>query len=66
MSGTKFIIEMTKTGYSGYKNKLPVFTIDTTILDLKHNSLEALDLHIGKKNKNVQMDHVEFESIGFT
>lgn len=57
----KFIIEKTKTGYSAYENKLPVFTTGLTMLELQQNSLEALGLYLEEQRKKVKKSQVEFE-----
>ena len=45
------IIEKTKTGYSAYSNKYPVFTVATTLEELKFLVLEAINLYFEDQNK---------------
>lgn len=56
----KFLIEKTKTGYSAYELKMPIFTVGSTIHELRINTLEAINLHeedIKKKSKrNIDID----------
>ena len=47
----EMIIERTKTGYSAYSEKYPVFTVGNTLQELKRNMLEALNLHVESKGK---------------
>lgn len=45
------IIEKTKTGYSAYANKYPVYTVGGTLEELKINTLQALNLYFEKQGK---------------
>lgn len=47
----EMIVERTKTGYSAYAVKYPVFTVGNSLQELKINMLEALNLHFEKKGK---------------
>ena len=47
----EMIVERTKTGYSAYSEKYPVFTVGKTLQELKTNMLEALNLHFESKGK---------------
>ena len=47
----EMIVERTKTGYSAYSAKHPVFTVGKTLQELKTNMLEALNLHFEAKGK---------------
>lgn len=49
----EMIIEKTKTGYSAYAEKHPVFTVGNSLEQLKYNILEALNLHFEKQGKTV-------------
>lgn len=44
-------IERTKTGYSVYAEKYPVYTVGNTLEELKTNMLEALNLYFEKQKK---------------
>jgi len=57
----KFIIERTKTGYSGFEIDEPIFTTGKTMLDLQSNALEATNLHLEELNKIVRMNQLDFE-----
>jgi predicted RNase H-like HicB family nuclease len=47
----EMIVERTKTGYSAYSEKYPVFTVGKSLQELKANMLEALNLHFEAKAK---------------
>ena len=47
----EMIVERTKTGYSAYSEKYPVFTVGKTLQELKTNMLEALNLRFEAKGK---------------
>ncbi|RYE36762.1 MAG: XRE family transcriptional regulator [Sphingobacteriaceae bacterium] len=50
---TEITVEKTKTGYSAYAEKYPVYTVGTTLDELKTNVLEALNLYFATENKTV-------------
>ena len=47
----EMIVEKTRTGYSAYADKFPVYTIGKTLEELKANILEALNLLFEKDGK---------------
>ena len=47
------IVERTKTGYSAYAEKYPVYTVGKTLEELKAKMLEALSLYFEAKGKIV-------------
>ena len=49
----EMIVEKTKTGYSAYAEKYPVYTVGNSLEELKGNMLEALNLHLEKQGKYV-------------
>ncbi len=49
----EMIVEKTKTGYSAYAEKYPVYTVGTSLDELKTNILEALNLHFEKQGKTI-------------
>ncbi len=49
----EMIVERTKTGYSAYAEKFPVYTVGKSLEELKANILEALNLHYKKENKTI-------------
>jgi predicted RNase H-like HicB family nuclease len=49
----KIIVESTKTGYSAYAKKYPVYTTGKSLDELKANILEALNLFFEEENKAV-------------
>ncbi|RYY06735.1 MAG: XRE family transcriptional regulator [Sphingobacteriaceae bacterium] len=48
---TEIIVEKTKTGYSAYTEKYPVYTVGSNLDELKSNLLEALNLYFEAENK---------------
>ncbi len=61
MGQFKFIIEKTKTGYSAFCKRNPIFTSGQTILELQLNALEATNLFLEEKNKSVGPSELNFE-----
>lgn len=49
----EMIVEKTQTGYSAFAEKYPVFTVGTSLEELKANILEALNLYFEQKGKIV-------------
>lgn len=49
----EMIVERTKTGYSAYAEKYPVYTVGTTLDKLKTNILEALNLYFKEQDKTI-------------
>jgi predicted RNase H-like HicB family nuclease len=49
----EMIIEKTKTGYSAYAEKYPVYTVGGSLDELKANILESLNLYFEKEGKTV-------------
>lgn len=47
------IVERTKTGYSAYAEKYPVYTVGKSLEELKSNILEAVNLLLEKSGKSV-------------
>jgi predicted RNase H-like HicB family nuclease len=45
------VVERTKTGYSAYAEKHPVYTVGSSLEELKKNMLEVLNLHFEKQSK---------------
>jgi len=49
----EIIVERTKTGYSAYAEKYPVYTVGKSLEELKSNILEAINLHFEKQGKSI-------------
>lgn len=49
----EMIVEKTKTGYSAYAEKYPVYTVGATLDGLKANMLESLNLFFQKQGKTM-------------
>lgn len=50
------IVEKTKTGYSAYAVKYPVYTVGKTLEELRANVLEAINLFLEDSGKSVTED----------
>lgn len=55
----EMIIEKTKTGYSAYAKKYPVYTIGSSLDELKTNILEALNLHFEEQGKVITEENLK-------
>ena len=47
----EMVIERTNTGYSAYAEKYPVYTVGTSLEELKTNMLDALNLYFENQHK---------------
>lgn len=56
----KVIVETTKTGFSAYTNKYPVYTTGKDMKELKKNMLEAMNFYVGNANRYKSKD-IQFE-----
>jgi predicted RNase H-like HicB family nuclease len=63
----ELIIERTKTGYSAYATKFPVFTVGKSLPALKANILEAVNLYLEDQQITIAEDdlRVTLELPGF-
>jgi predicted RNase H-like HicB family nuclease len=55
----EMIIERTKTGYSAYSTKFPVFTVGKSLDELKANILEAVNLYLDEEKMIVLEDDLK-------
>jgi predicted RNase H-like HicB family nuclease len=53
------IVEKTKTGYSAYAEKYPVYTVGKSLEELKSNILEAVNLLLEKSDKSITEDDLK-------
>ena len=53
------IIERTKTGYSAYTEKFPIYTVGKTLEELKSNILESVNLYLKGEAKIVTEDELK-------
>ncbi len=53
------IVERTRTGYSAYAEKYPLFTTGKTLAELKRNMLEAVNLYFGKEDSSLSEQHLQ-------
>ena len=49
----EMIVVRTKTGYSAYAEKYPVYTVGSSLEELKTNMLEAINLHFEEQGKAI-------------
>lgn len=49
----EMIVEKTKTGYSAFAEKYPVYSVGKSLEELKFNLLEAINLLLEKQGKKV-------------
>ena len=49
----EMIVEKTKTGFSAYAKKYPVYTVGGSLEELKTNILEALNIYFEKQGKTL-------------
>lgn len=49
----EMIVEKTNTGYSAYAEKYAVYTVGSSLEELKENMLEALNLYFEKQGKAI-------------
>lgn len=47
-------VEKTRTGYSAYAEKFPVFSVGKSLEELKSNILEALNLYLDRRARSVE------------
>jgi predicted RNase H-like HicB family nuclease len=52
----EIIVERTKTGYSAYAEKYPVYTTGKSLEELKSNIQEALNLYLEEDGKKIAAD----------
>ena len=55
----EIIVEKTKTGYSAYAEKYPVYTIASSLEELKENIIEAMNLLFQGKGKKISEDDLK-------
>ena len=53
------IIEKTKTGFSAYAEKYPVYTVGKSLEELKSNILDAVNLLLEKSGKSITEDDLK-------
>jgi hypothetical protein len=61
MSMFKFIIEKTKTGYSAFEVKYPIFTTGRTMHELQEKCFEATNLYLEEYNKSTTKGNLSYE-----
>ena len=59
MKKIEIIVERTKTGYSVYAAKHPVYTVGNSLEELKNNIIEALNLYFKQSGKAINESHLK-------
>jgi hypothetical protein len=54
----KMIVEKTRTGYSAYADKYPVYTAGADLDELKSNIVDALNLNFEEEGKKVREEDI--------
>ena len=55
----EMVVEKTTTGYSAYSEKYPVFTVGSSLKELKASMLEALNLYFESTGKKIREDDLK-------
>lgn len=55
----EIIVERTKTGYSTYAEKYPVYTVGATWDKLKTNMLEVLNFYFEEQGKTISIQNIK-------
>lgn len=61
MKKIKFIVEKTRTGYSAYADKYPVYTVGGDWPELKSMMLEAINLHFEEEGRVIRPDQIKVQ-----
>ncbi len=59
MKKIEIIVERTKTGYSAYASKYPVYTVGKSLEELRENILEALNIYFEEENKTIEENNLK-------
>lgn len=59
MKKIEIIVERTKSGYSAYTSKYPVYTVGKSIEELQTNIVAAMNLYLEKYDKAVTPDNLK-------
>lgn len=59
MKKIEIIIERTKSGYSAYATKYPIYTVGKSLEELRTNIVDAINLYLEKDNKTVTEDNLK-------
>jgi transcriptional regulator with XRE-family HTH domain len=58
----KFVIERSKTGYSAYEKRMPIFTYGDTIREMQMHALEAVNLYEEELDRDpATLNNLSFE-----
>lgn len=57
----EMIIEKTSTGFSAYSEKFPVYTVGTSLEELKANMIDALNLYFENKDRTVTEEDLKIK-----
>ena len=59
MSKIECVIERTKTGFSAYAEKYPVYTVGSNLEEIRSNLVEALNLYFGESDKKIELEDIK-------
>lgn len=59
MKKIEIIVERTKSGYSAYAKKYPVYTVGKSLEELRTNIVDAINLYLEKVSKVVTEDNLK-------
>lgn len=57
----KMIVEKTRTGFSAYSEKFPVYTVGASLEELKLNMIEALNLYFEDSGKVIKEEDLKIK-----
>lgn len=57
----KFIVEITRTGFSAYSERYAVFTSGSNFKELMYNSVEALNFYLEDYDIEISERNIDFE-----
>lgn len=55
----EMIVERTNTGYCSYAKKYPVYTVGSSLEELKTNMINLLNLHFEKQSKTITKNELK-------
>ncbi|MEO6637162.1 MAG: type II toxin-antitoxin system HicB family antitoxin [Ginsengibacter sp.] len=59
MKKIEIIVERTRSGYSAYASKYPVYTVGKSLEELRSNIVNALNLYFEKDSKVIDEDNLK-------
>lgn len=62
MKKIEIIVERTKSGYSAYTSKYPVYTVGKSLEELRTNIVDAINLYLEKDDNMVTEDKLAIKT----